>query len=439
MNAISDGIIAADFAQRAPTLPGSGLPWLATVRRRAFERFAAAGFPTPANEGWKYTNLAPLVSAALPVASPGPLAHLDAAELLADLGEGHRLVFVNGHYAPDLSAPGVLPTGLTAINLAEALARYAKLIEPHFGTPEDGTPMAALNAALATDGAFIHLARGAIVEQPLHLVFLADAAGTANHPRILIVAEEGAQASVVEHYVGRGDASYWTNSVTRISLAPNARIRHYKVQEEGLQAFHLADISAAQLAGSYFESHSFSLGGRLTRNDIATRFAGEGCETLFNGLYIAVGRQHVDHHTRIDHAQPHGTSREFYRGIVDEAARGIFTGRILVREGARKSDAQQRSDTLLLSPQAEADARPQLEIYADDVKCAHGATIGQLDETALFYLRTRGIDAELGRAMLTHAFGHQVIERIGIPALRARLEQALLARLPAGERVQENA
>lgn len=436
MNAISDGI-AEDFANRAATLPGSGLPWLATVRQRALERFTATGFPTTANEAWKYTNLAPLAGASFVPATRGQPANCPHADAFTGIGPGHRLVFVNGHYDPALSDPGKLPTGATALGLAEALQRYPELIEPHYGAPEDGTPMAALNAAMATDGAFIHLVHGVRLEKPLQLVFLVDRTGTANHPRVLVIAEDNTQADIVEYYFGRCESAYWTNSVTRLALGPNARIRHFKSQEEGRQAFHLADIAAVQAAGSYFESHSLSLGARLARNDIATRFEGEGCETLFNGLYIAVGRQHVDHHTRIDHAQPHGTSHEYYRGIVDDAARGVFSGRILVREGARKSDALQRSDTLLLSPQAEADARPQLEIYNDDVKCAHGATIGQLDETALFYLRSRGIDADLARALLTQAFGRQILDRIAIPGLRTRLEAALLDHLPAGNRIRE--
>ncbi len=255
------------------------------------------------------------------------------------------------------------------------------------------------------------------------------------------MAEAGAQATVVEHYLAlagdAADAATLTNAVTRVQAGPDARITHMKLQQESAQAIHLATIDAAQARGSTFESHSLSFGARLARNDIVTRFDGEGCETLLNGLFHVDGRRHADHHTRIEHAHPRGTSREFYRGILDGAARGVFAGRIVVAPGAMRTDAQQRTDNLLLSPQAEADARPELEIYADDVKCAHGATVGQIDEASLFYLRSRGLDEAHARNLLTYAFATEALARIGLAPLRRRAAASIRVRLPGGELLGE--
>lgn len=433
MNAVADRF-AADFHTRAATLPGSRLPWLATLRQRAFERFAEEGLPTASMENWKYTDLARMLGGGFSPATGGVFPDLAGID---HIGKGMRLVFVDGRQAPSLALPDHLPEGATVLSLADALVSHPELIEAHYGRPEEGTPLAALNAALAVDGVVIHLRRGTVVEAPIHLIFAATEAGAANYPRVLIVAEENTQAVVVEHYLGRCEGAYFTDAVTRIDAGRDARICHYKLQDECPEAFHVADIGAAQAAGSHLESHSLSLGARLARNDIATRFDGEHCEALLNGLFVAVGRQHVDHQTRIDHAQAHGSSREHYRGIVADAAKGVFTGRILVREGAQKTDAFQRSDALLLSAQAEADARPQLEIYADDVKCSHGATVGQLDDDAVFYLRTRGISEPLARDLLTYAFAREVLDRVRLDPLRLHVESALLSRLPAGQRLRE--
>jgi Fe-S cluster assembly protein SufD len=256
--------------------------------------------------------------------------------------------------------------------------------------------------------------------------------------RNLVQAGANSVATIVEHHVGLAEAQTLATVETRLALERDARVTHLKLQRESGAGFHLARIDAQQAGGSVFDSHSLSFGARLARTDIETRFAGEGCEALFNGLYHADGRRHVDHHTRIDHAQPRGTSREYYRGILDGAARGVFSGRILVAPGAVRTDAVQRTDNLLLSAQAEADARPELEIYAADVKCAHGATVGQLDEEALFYLRARGLDEAHARKLLTLAFAGEVLDRIRDEALRRCAREILLARLPGGERMEES-
>lgn len=288
-----------------------------------------------------------------------------------------------------------------------------------------------------TDGAYLHFGRGKVLDEPVHLLFLSTEADGASHARNLIVAEQGAQATVIEHYAGVDDSVYFTNVVTRIFTDSNAAITHHKLQQESAGAFHFAGIHAVQQRDSRLESHSFSLGGALARNDITTTFDAHGCEATLNGLYLVDGLQHVDNHTRIDHRQPNGTSREHYRGVLGGRSHAVFNGRVIVQPGAQKTNAYQANHNLLLSRDAEVDTKPELEIYADDVKCNHGATVGQLDEAQLFYLRSRGIEEAMARNLLVHAFAHDVIERIRVASLRTRLEQILMARLPQDERLGE--
>ncbi len=426
----------AGFRDRAPHLPGAKLPWLAALRERAIERFASEGWPTTRRENWRHTSLAFMEQQDFaPSLSP-----IDAKAILARMrGDepGHWLVFVDGRLAPTLSAIGVLPAGAEILGLADAFDQRADEVEAAFGGAGDGDSPAALNAAFAADGAFVRLSRGVAVDAPIHLVFIAGGTEASRHVRNLVLADAGAQATIVEHYLGGGDAATLTTAVTRVQAAADARITHLKLQQEAEQAIHLARIDATQARGAMFASHSLSFGARLARNDIHTRFDGEGCEALLNGLYHADGRRHVDHHTSIDHAQPRGSSREFYRGLLDGNSRGVFVGRIVVAQDAQRSDAMQRCDNLLLSRLAEADARPELEIYADDVKCAHGATVGQIDDDSLFYLQTRGLDDAHARRLLTYAFAAAALERIELAPLRQRARAALLARLPGGELLEE--
>lgn len=438
-----------DFHARAAQLPGAQLPWLTGLRQRAIERFADEGWPTRRRENWHHTSLAFMegetfaaASASADTMSEHPAAIL--ARLRDDNAEpGHWLVFVGGRHASTLSAIGALPAGATLTSLADALAQKAEgtasVVEQAFGSSADGDSPTALNTAFATDGAYLRLARGVAVEEPIHLVFIADGSEATRHLRNLVIAEAGAQATVVEHYPDGGATAgaTLTTAVTRIEAGADARITHLKLQQEAEQAIHLATIAVRQARGSVFASHSLSFGARLTRNDIRTRFDGEGGEVLLNGLYHVDGRRHVDHHTLIDHAQPRCSSREYYRGLVDGSARGVFAGRIVVAQDAQRSDAMQRCDNLLLSKQAEADARPELEIYADDVKCAHGATVGQIDDDSLFYLRSRGLDEIHARHLLTYAFAAEALARIELPPLRRRARAALLARLPGAAALGE--
>jgi Fe-S cluster assembly protein SufD len=428
--------ILADFARTAPALPGARVPWLVRARQAALDRFAQSGFPTSRDEEWKYTSVASIEKRAFTALPPG--VDIAAAPCVLRFGAlpGHRVVFVNGRYSPAHSSIGLLPTGVILASLADAIERAPHTLQPLFGEDGRQTVFDALNVAFTADGLCLYLPRGAAIEEPIHLVFIAGANGAAIYPRNFIVAEEGARVTVIEHYAGAAEASYFTNAVTRIVAGTDATVEHYKLQQEPLRVFHIAGIHAVQGGGSRFSSHSISVGAALARNDITTALEAEGCTTTLNGLYLARGRQHVDHHTRIDHAKPNGTSREHYRGLLDGASRGVFNGKVIVHPQASGTDADQISRNLLLSKDAEADTKPQLEIYADDVKCTHGATVGRLDEQQLFYLRSRGIENDVAKSLLVHAFAREVIERIRVAPLRARLEELLLAWLPQGERVK---
>lgn len=429
-----------EFMRVAETLPGADVPWLGRLRAAAIDRFAQRGFPTRHDEEWKYTNLAALENHPFFVNTARPDSH--AARALAGSlalgGEaGHVLVFHNGHYLPSLSSPGKLPDGVRLCSLADALSAEPELLEPWLWDEAPQSAFGALNAAFMSDGAFLHLSRGTVLEAPVHLLFISTASGTMCHGKNIIVAEEGAAATVIEHHAGAEGALYFNNVVTRIFAGAGAAIVHHKLQQEARAAFHVAGVHAFQQRDSRFESHAFSLGAALARNDITTTFDAPGSEATLNGLYLVDGSRHVDSHTRIDHRKPHCTSREHYRGVLDGAAHAVFNGKIVVHPGAQKTSAFQANHNLLLSRDVEIDTKPELEIYADDVKCNHGATVGQLDEKQLFYLRSRGIDEAVARGLLVHAFAQELIERIRAGALRTRLEQLLLTRLPQDQLIGE--
>lgn len=429
-----------EYRTQASSLIGAGIPWLDALRERAIERFCADGWPTSRHEGWRHTSLALLQQQnfSAPHTDDNSAAVKQLVDALRAEHPGHWLTFVDGRFQSDLSDIGTLPQGAQVMPVSQALSQHGDLIQDLTGNESDGQPTAALNLALAADGGFISVSQGVALEQPVHLVFVSASPNSASFPRNLIAAEQGASATVIEHYVSAladSDASAQvtlTNAVTRTRIANDASITHLKLQVESEHAYHLASINAQQDQGSVFNSHSMSFGARLARNDISTEFGGKHCETLFNGLYYVNDRRHVDHNTVINHAQPDGVSREYYRGILADAGRGVFGGRILVAPGADGTDAVQRSDSLLLSRRARADARPELEIYADDVKCAHGATVGQLDDEALFYLRTRGLDDAHARNLLTFAFAAEAIERITVPGMRERITGMIRSRLPGG-------
>ena len=416
----------------ARRLDGAVPAFVRALRQRGAEHFAGLGFPTPQLEDWKYTNLAPLArqTFSLPDAAV-PIAAARLAQA-AHLGEAIELVFINGRYAPLLSSLANLPPGAVVGSLGEAMVHHAELVGPHLGTlvtpDSDGT--AALNAAFTADGAFVFVPGGVALALPIHCLFVSAANGTATvtHPRTLIVAGGGSRATVIEQHLGSG--TYWTNAVTEIALGAGAALMHHKVQRESASAYHLATISAAQAADSQLDSHAVSLGAILARVDLTTRLDAPDAACSFDGLYLAGERQHVDHHTTIDHRRPRGTSRELYKGILAGRASGVFNGKVLVRPDAQKTDAQQMNQNLLLSDDAQIDTKPQLEIFADDVKCSHGATIGQLDDDAVFYLRARGIDLADARRLLIHAFANELVQRVATAPLRHQLEAVLAERLP---------
>jgi len=412
------------------------LAWLQPVRQAAAARFAEVGFPTPSDEDWRYTNLAPLAELPLhPAPRPadqGPAAALVQARPLAGLA-GDRLVFVDGYFAPGLSRAGPHPPGVRVTNLATVAREEPAPVQPHLGRPGAGADnaFAALNTAFFTDGAFIRVPPGQVVERPVELLFVVSSreAGATAHLRNLIIAGARSRLTVIETYFGAAGAAYFTNAVTDLAVGEEATLEHLKLQDEGTAAFHLASLRAQLGRGCNFTAHSLALGGRLSRYELLTLLEAEEVECVLNGLYVAQDDQVVDHHMTVEHAQPRCASHEYFHGILAGRAKGVFHGRILVRPQAQKTDAKQTNKNLLLSDTATIDTKPQLEIYADDVKCTHAATVGQLSEDAVFFLRSRGIGLAAARRMLIHAFAGEIIERVKHAPLREELDRLVWARL----------
>ncbi len=417
---------------------------IAEMRRRAIEHFNAVGFPARDEEEWRFTNVAPIVRSSFRAESYETVGlGMEAIASSVFAGVAARLTFVDGRFAPTLSFVGDLPAGVFVGRLAEAIEAQREEVSEHLGAhrPGDGPgthAFAALNAALFRDGACILLPRGARIEAPIHLVFVASG-GTMSFPRNLIVLGVDAQATVVETYTGIGGAggSSLTVPVTEIVTFADANLKHVKVQREEHDAFHVAAFELHQDRSSRVASHSISLGGGLVRNDLHAVLAGEGADCVLNGLYLVEGRQLVDNHMKVEHAAAHCDSHELYKGVLDGKSRAVFSGLIHVHPGAQKTDAKQSNRNLLLSGEAIANSNPQLEIYADDVKCTHGSTVGQLDEDAIFYLRSRGIGIEAARSLLTYAFASELVERIPVEPVRRALEEFLFSRLPGGEVVRQ--
>lgn len=434
--ATSNSFVEA-FAQLEKGLGANGQAWFLPVRQKAIARFRELGIPTPKHEDWRFTNLAPIARTGF---RPAERATVSAEALAPYLIEGAcNLVFVNGFHAPELSSREV-PAGVTLGSLAGALNENSPLVAQHYAqhAPYDEHPFTALNTAFARDGAFVRIARSQVVETPLHLVFVSTGTAdpTASHPRTLLIAEENSQASVIESYVGVGEGVYLSNAVTEIVAEPAAVVRHYKVQRELETAYHIGLTHMHLARSANVSSVSVAFGAALSRNNVWSLLDGEGSECTLNGLYVMRGQQHADNHLRVEHIKPHCQSWEYYKGILDGASRGVFTGRIVVHKDAQKTDAKQTNMNLLLSAEAQIDTKPQLEIYADDVKCTHGATIGQIDENMLFYLRARGIPENTARGMLIYAFANETLSTIGVEALRAALAKLLLERLPGGRQLE---
>ncbi len=417
---------------------GAGPGWLRELRANAEARFAEVRFPTTHDEDWKYTSAAPILRVpfrSLSGSRAVPLSH-EIESLVPFPLSGRRLIFVGGHYSRALSSEpeADMGSGATVAPLAHALG--SAVGEDHLGRHVGAEPnaFAVLNTAFLRDGAVVHVPRGQVVDDPIHIVFLATSEDglSAYHPRILIVVDEGAQATILESYVSVPGARYFTNSVTELVVGNRAVVRHCRVQAESEAGFHVATMCVRLGRASSFSSFSLSTGAALARSDLNVVLAGEGADCTLDGLYLAGGTQHVDNHTTIDHAAPHGTSRQLYKGVLEGRARAVFNGKVIVRPGSQKTDAQQTNRNLLLSDEATVDTKPQLEIFADDVKCTHGAAIGQLDDEALFYLKSRGVGEEQARIMLTQGFAIEVIGRVASVAARAPLEQLVLSKLRKG-------
>ena len=412
--------------------------WLLALRRDGLAHFTELGIPTLAHEDWRFTNLAPLTKLPLEplfetAATPEVAAFL-AKQTFTKL-PGSRLVFVNGRYAAELSVIGELPAGVKVTNLAAALKSDPEFVKAHLGASADTgkNPFTALNQAFFLDGGFVHVPAGLAVAEPVQFIHVSTArkSGDTIQPRNLVVAEANSRLTIVESYVSVVETAYFTNAVTELVAGENATVEFVKYQAESPEAFHIGMMAAHLGRASNVRIHSFALGAKLSRTNIRTNLAGEGLECILNGLYLTRGEQLADHHMIVEHAQPHCASHEYFNGILDGKSKGVFHGRILVREIAQKTDAKQTNKNLLLSDDATADTKPQLEIYADDVKCTHGATIGQLNNESIFYLRSRGIDTDTARRMLIHAFAGEIVERVQCEAAREELDKVVWDRLEA--------
>jgi Fe-S cluster assembly protein SufD len=422
------------FTDFAETAAGRNLPWLRELREGAFARFCEVGFPTARAEDWRFTNVTAIAQAEFHLARNGSgLVSKQQVEPYRIQGAAVQLVFVNGHFAPVLSVLPKLPKGVRVGSLARQIVESPQAVEAHLGRYLDTQrdPFCALNTAFLEDGAYVHIRRGAVVEAPIHLLFVSigQFAPLMNHPRNLVVAEEGGQAAVVEEYVSLDNAVGFCNVATEVVAGADAVVSHTMIERESTETFNTSTLRIQQGRNANVASHSILIGGSLVRNNVHPVLAGEGGECLINGLFIGGGRQHLDNYMLVEHSSPHTGSRQFYNGILDQHAHGVFHGRIIVHKDAQKTDAKQTNRNLLLSDDAQIDTKPQLEIFADDVKCTHGATIGQIEEDALFYLRTRGISEDSARQLLLLAFASECLERMKEGPTRAHVEALIHGRL----------
>jgi Fe-S cluster assembly protein SufD len=427
---------ADQFARAAAQREGEP-SWLAPVREAALARFRTLGFPTRHDEDWHFTSVAPIADqefALLPRES-GDVRLDDLAPFLFGHFEWPRIVLVNGRFAPELSALDALGRGVQVQSLAVALATDHAVLRPQLSeiVGHEHEAFTALNTALFTDGALIVVSRGAAAAMPIHVVHVTDAEGARGMitPRSLVRVGAQAEATLIESYVAIGDPTYFTNAVTELTLEDGARLAHVRVQRESARGFHVGLSQTRQARDSRYASFSFASGAALSRANIYTALMGPGSEATVDGLYLVDGTQHVDHQTRIEHLAPNCASHEVYKGILGGAAHGVFNGKVYVHPDAQKTDGKQTNNNLLLSPDAQVDTKPQLEIFADDVKCTHGATVGRLDEVALFYLKSRGLPAEEAQRLLTYAFAADVLERITEEAVRQTLENVVRDRFVA--------
>jgi Fe-S cluster assembly protein SufD len=405
--------------------------WFANLREKASERYEQLDFPTTHDEEWKYTNISPILKVPYQqTAGPAGVTGELIEPFTFEESRQTQLVFINGRFSSELSNLSGLADGIIVSNLANALAEHPKLVSGYLGAYAgyQDEVFTALNTAQISDGAFIYVSK--IIENPIHLLFFSTGAEPfVSHPRVLIVTTEGAIASIIESYISPGPDVYFTNAVTEVYAAQGSVITHYRLQEESDRAFHVATTGVYQERESNYTSYAISLGGEIVRHNLNVTLSDENIEATIDGLYVASGTQHVDNHTSIDHRKPHCTSHQLYKGIMDGKSRAVFNGKVFVREGALLTDAHQLNKNLLLSADATVNTKPQLEIFADDVKCSHGAAVGQLEDEELFYLSTRGINPERARALLTYGFAEDVISKIKLKSVRKQLDRVVLEKL----------
>ncbi len=422
---------AAEYQTIAPALPGQNLPWLQALRAKALAQFSAQGFPSPREEEWRYTNVfgieKKLFAPSLDLAG----SDVDAEWLKPyKLEDAWVLVLVNGHFSAELSVLDGLPEAVTVMSMADALAKQPGTVEKYLGKAADQAEHSfiAFNTAWFTDGLFVHVPAKVVLDKPIQLLHIVTGTDAMATTRNIIIADDLAEVKLIETYVGK-DSAYLTAAVTEVFVGQNADLTLYKLQSESEKAYHFGGSYIKQARDARFTHHNFAFGGLLARSDIHVDLD-HASECELNGLYLGVKRQHIDNHTRINHLKPYAVSRELYKGVLDDRARGVFQGRVIVAEDAQKTDSQMNNRNLLLSDDAEADTKPQLEIYADDVKCAHGVTVGQLDEKSIFYLQSRCVDEETARNMLTFAFANEMVDKVKIKGLHDRVLEQVLARFP---------
>ncbi|WP_251976853.1 Fe-S cluster assembly protein SufD [Salinicola avicenniae] len=421
------------FLERLTARRAEDPSWVAARRQAGAARFEALGFPTRRDEEWKYTDVRRIAEGDFALATDAGY-DAEGFEVQRLELDAYRLVLVDGVFSAELSRLEGLPAGVVVEPLSQALADNHEAVGGSLGrlAGVDFSPFTALNTAFADEGVVVRLSPGTVVDKPIYVLMLSRAGGqpVMSHPRVLIEAGARSEATVVEHYTGEPEAANFTNVVTEVLLERSAIVDHYKLQETGSSDMHVASIHVEQARDSRFASFNLHLGGALVRNDLVADLNAEGAETTYNGLFFVQGRQHVDNHTLVNHNAPRTFSNENYKGILDERSHGVFNGKVFVKKDAQQIEAYQNNANLLLSDRAEIDTKPELVIYADDVKCSHGATTGQLDEEAVYALRTRGIDEPMARALLTLAFAGEVMERVKLNAVAERVERAVAGRLP---------
>ena len=421
----------AEYAKFADALPGQSVAWLKLLRQDAAQQFSAHGFPSLREEAWRYTNVSAIEKKLFSPATSTEIGAIDIDSLNQHLlADAWSVVLVDGHFSASLSMLDGVPDSVTVMNMANALEQKSELLESYFSqavaAKEHG--FVAFNTAWFSDGLFLHVPAKQVLTRPIQILHVVTQAGFMANTRDIIVLEESAEAKVLETFVGCEEA-YCSAAVMEVSLAQNADLTLYKLQMEGEKAYHFGGTYVKQARDSRFTHHNFAFGGLLARNDIHTDL-NQAAECDLNGLYLGIKRQHIDNHTRINHLQPHAISHELYKGVLNQRAKGVFQGRVLVAEQAQKTDSMMNNHNLLLSDDAEVDTKPQLEIYADDVKCAHGVTVGQLDEQSIFYLQSRCVDKQTARNMLTFAFANEMVEKIKLADLHDQVLEQLLIRFP---------